>query len=54
MAGKESGKLNLLDLCQKAAAMNQRKLDDSSEDRITLEDRINCKQVKGSCQTLKL
>ena len=34
--GKGKRKAELLDLCQKAAAMKQRKLDDSAEDRTML------------------
>ena len=34
--GKGRRKAELLDLCQKAAAMKQRKLDDSAEDRARL------------------
>ena len=38
--GKGKKKAELLDLCQKAAAINQRKLDDSSQDRKKLHWRI--------------
>ena len=34
--GKGKRKAELLDLCQKAAAMKQRKVDDSAEDRAKL------------------
>ena len=48
--GKGKRRAELLDLCQKAAAMKQRKLNYSSEDRTKLLE----EQVKGSCQTLQL
>ena len=45
--GKGKRKAELLDLCQKAAAMKQRKLDDSAEDRAKLlEDKLQTSEGK--------
>lgn len=45
--GKGKRKVELLDLCQKAAAMKQRKLDDSAEDRTKLlEDKLQTSEGK--------
>ena len=45
--GKGKRKAELLDLCQKAAAMKQRKLDDSAEDRTKLlEDKLQTSEGK--------
>ena len=45
--GKGKRKAELLDLCQKAAAMKQRKLDDSAEDRKKLlEDKFQTSEGK--------
>ena len=45
--GKGKRKAELLDLCQKAAAMKQRKLDDSAEDRTKLlEDKLQISEGK--------
>ena len=45
--GKGKWKAELLDLCQKAAAIKQRKLDDSAEDRTKLlEDKLQASEGK--------
>ena len=45
--GKGKRKAELLDFCQKAAAMKQRKLDDSAEDRTKLlEDKFQTSEGK--------
>ena len=45
--GKGKRRAELLDLCQKAAAMKQRKLDDSVEDRVKLlEDKLQTGEGK--------
>ena len=45
--GKGKRRAELLDLCQKAAAMKQRKLDDSVEDRAKLlEDKLQTSEGK--------
>ena len=43
---KGKRKAELLDLCQKAAAMKQTKLDDSAEDRTKLQDKLQASEGK--------